>query len=356
MTRTERLAAHTDIAMSLALLSDHELAGLVAEGAPMGTGIGGPTKLIEVDGARVFVKLVRLTDTELLPENVRSTADVFDVPPFCHYGVGSVGGPGVGAWRELAVHTMTTNWVLSERFAGFPLMHHWRILPQPPQPLPEDLADVERAVAFWGGGPQVRERIEALRTATSGLALFLEYIPHTLHDWLGDQLATGDAEAACALVEQGLEATTAFLGAQGLLHFDAHFQNILTDGRRLYLADYGLALSSRFRLSRQERGFFARHLHYDRAYTVWFRVIWLVTELYGYRGQERSAFIRSCADGARPGGGIPEAAAGIITRHARGAVVMGEFVRRWDQESRLTPYPDEAMFGGFQDMGIPASR
>jgi hypothetical protein len=356
MTRTERLAAHTDIATSLALLSDHELADLVAEGTPVGTGIGGPTKLIEVNGARVFVKLVRLTDTELLPQNVRSTANLFDVPPFCHYGIGGIGSPGIGAWRELAVHTMTTNWVVSDRFAGFPLMHHWRILPQPPQPLPDDLADVERAVDHWGGGPQVRERIEALRTATSSLALFLEYVPHTLHDWLGTQLATGDAEAACALVEQGLEATTAFLGTQGLLHFDAHFQNVLTDGRQLYLADYGLALSSRFRLSRQERDFFARHRHYDRAYTTWFRVIWLVTELYGHRGQERSAFIRSCADGARPGGGVPEAAAGIIARHARGAVVMGEFAHRWDQESRLTPYPEEAMFGLVQDTGIPASR
>ncbi|KUO05344.1 hypothetical protein [Streptomyces caeruleatus] len=356
MTRTERLAAHTDIATSLALLSDHELADLVAEGTPVGAGIGGPTKVIEVNGARVFVKLVRLTDVELLPENVRSTANVFDVPAFCHYGVGSVGSPGVGAWRELAVHTMTTNWVVSERFAGFPLMHHWRVLPQRPQPLPDDLADVERAVAHFGGGPQVRERIEALRTATSSLALFLEYLPHTLHDWLGDQLATGDPEAACALVEQGLEALTAFLGAQGLLHFDAHFQNLLTDGRRLYLADYGLALSGRFRLSGQERDFLARHRHYDRAYTSWFLVIWLVTELYGYRGQERSAFVRSCADGALPGGGIPEAAAALIARHARSAAVMDDFVRRWDQESRLTPFPDAETFGVVQDVGIPASR
>ncbi len=309
-----------------------------------------------MDGVRVFVKLVRLTDTELLPENVRSTANVFGVPPFCHYGIGSVGSPGVGAWRELAVHTMTTNWVLSDRFPGFPLMHHWRILPQPPRPLPDELADVERADAYWGGGPPVRERIAALSTATSSLALFLEYIPHTLHDWLGTQLATGYAEAACALLEQGLEAITAFLGAQGLLHFDAHFQNVLTDGRQLYLADYGLALSSRFRLSRQEHDFFARHRHYDRVYTAWFRVIWLVTELYGYRGQERSAFIRACADGARPGGGIPEAAAAIIARHAREAVVMGEFVHRWDQESRLTPYPDAETLGMVQNMGIPASR
>ncbi|MFF2503082.1 hypothetical protein ACFVTY_06840 [Streptomyces sp. NPDC058067] len=49
------------------------------------------------------------------------------------------------------------------------------------------------------------------------------------------------------------------MNSRGLLHFDAHFQNILTDGRRLYFADFGLALSSRFDLSPSEAGFFERH-------------------------------------------------------------------------------------------------
>ena len=52
------------------------------------------------------------------------------------------------------------------------------------------------------------------------------------------------------MVEKELEAGTSFMNARGLLHFDAHFQNILTDGERLYFADYGLAISSRFDLSR----------------------------------------------------------------------------------------------------------
>ncbi|MFF8401556.1 hypothetical protein ACF06P_07965 [Streptomyces sp. NPDC015684] len=47
--------------------------------------------------------------------------------------------------------------------------------------------------------------------------------------------------------------------AQGLLHFDAHFENILTDGRRLFFADYGLAISSRFELDKDEADFFDRH-------------------------------------------------------------------------------------------------
>lgn len=44
-----------------------------------------------------------LTDVELRPENVRSTANLFGLPTFYQYGVGSA---GFGARRELAVHLM----------------------------------------------------------------------------------------------------------------------------------------------------------------------------------------------------------------------------------------------------------
>ncbi|NNN29068.1 protein kinase family protein [Streptomyces sp. S3(2020)] len=353
MSRTDRRTAHADIAASLSLLSNTGLMELVESGSPLGTGIGGRAALVEVDGRRVFVKRVPLTDLELRPENVRSTENLFQVPPHFHYGIGS---PGLGTWRELAVHTMTTDWVLAGHFPGFPLMHHWRVLPDTPRPLPIELADVERAVAYWGGSPAVRERIESLRTASASLALFLEYVPHTLHDWLEARLRTDDADAACVSVERQLRALTGFLGSRGLVHFDAHFQNILTDGHRLHLADYGLSLSTRFRLTPQERAFFGRHRHYDRDYTTRHLVIWLVTALYGHRGQERDDFIRACADGARPGGGIPRAAADIITRYARPTAVMNDFARRLSEESRLTPYPDEELNAAAQAVGTPASR
>ncbi|MFD5402273.1 protein kinase family protein [Streptomyces griseorubiginosus] len=338
MTSPARLSIHADLATTFALLSDSDLAELVASGTPAGTGIGGRAVLLEVDGVRVFVKRVPLTDTELRPHRVRSTANVFDLPVQCHYGIGAIGSPGFGAWRELAVHEMTTNWVRSGRFPGFPLLHHWRAVPDTPQPLPAEIADVERAVAYWGGG---RDRLGALRTATASLILFLEYVPHTLHDWFHEQLRTDDADSACALVEQGLDAVTGFLREQQLVHFDAHFRNILTDGHRLHLTDYGLSLSGRFRLDPQERDFLHRHRPYDRAYVFSYLVHWLVVDQYGLDRDEREDFIRACADGRRPEG-IPRAAAELISRHARLAVVVGDFNRRLEQESRLTPYPHEA--------------
>ncbi|MFC3571928.1 protein kinase family protein [Streptomyces yaanensis] len=350
MSRTARLTAHSDIATALALTSDHDLAHLVASGTPLGVGIGGRSFLIEVDGRKVFVKRVPLTDAERLPENVRSTADPFRLPPSCHYGLG---GPGFGAWRELAAHAMTTNWVLAGHCSGFPLLHHWRVLADTPQPLHEELADVEGVVAYWGGAPQVRDRIEALRTASASVTLFLEYVPHTLHDWLGAQLAAGDPDAACALAERQLKGAADFLQARGLLHFDAHFENVLTDGHRLYLADFGLTVSSRFRLAPEERDFVDRHHGYDHAYTAAYLVNWLVTALYGYGRQDRDAFVRACADGARPDG-VPATAAGIITRYAPLAAVRADFSRRLQFESRRTPYPYEALQDAYRSSTVSA--
>ncbi|MFJ5304778.1 protein kinase family protein [Streptomyces sp. NPDC088350] len=341
MSCTARVAAHSDIATALALLSDHELSELIEDGTPLGTGIGGRSTLVEVDGRRVFVKRMPLTDVERRPENARSTANVFGTPAFCHYGIGAIPSPGFGVWRELASHEMTTNWVLSDRFSGFPLLHHWRVLPDPEQSLPEELADVERNVAYWGGG---REHIEALRTASASLTLFMEHQPYTVHDWFSAQLRTDDADIACALVERGLDAVTGFLREHQLLHFDVHFRNILTDGQRLYLADYGLALSPRFRLAPDERDFYDRHLHYDRAYALSYLVHWLVVDLYGYGPDERQEFIRACAEGKQPES-IPGAAAGIISRHARLAALVGDFNRLLKDESRLTPYPSAEELG-----------
>lgn len=124
MSRGARLAAHGAVSTSLALCSDRRLHELVDAATPIGSGVGGKTVLLEVDGIPVFVKQLRLTDLERRPENVHSTANLFGVPSFCQYGIGTVCGPQFGAWRELAVHTMTTNWVIAGAYEGFPLTYH----------------------------------------------------------------------------------------------------------------------------------------------------------------------------------------------------------------------------------------
>ncbi|MFE3544291.1 protein kinase family protein [Nocardia sp. NPDC059177] len=338
--RGARMANYSAVSTALALCSDRELRELVAGAVPLGSGIGGTSALLEVDRRPVFVKWVALTDLERMPDNVRSTANLFGLPAFCHPGLGVPGCPGWGAWRELAVHTMTTNWVLAQEYAGFPLMYHWRVLPHAGQALPAELADVDGVVAYWGGGSQVRHRMEALRDCSASIALFLEYIPQNLHDWLDVQVTADEETAvrACAMVTKELEAGISFMNARGLLHFDGHFQNILTDGERLFFTDYGLAISDRFDLSTEEAGFFAAHQSYDRCYTITHLVQWLVTALYGFGGDERIAFVRACARGEPPTG-IPAPIAAILLRHAEIAAVMTDYYREFRFESRQTPFP-----------------
>ncbi|MFG1706924.1 hypothetical protein ACFLIM_27400 [Nonomuraea sp. M3C6] len=100
----------------------------------------------------------------------------------------------------------------------------------------------------------MRERLEAVASASASIVLFLEYIPQNLYDWLATQLATGAVTSAYTMVERRLRTDVAFMNANGLLHFDAHYRNILTDGQRLYFADLGLATSPRFDLSADESG------------------------------------------------------------------------------------------------------
>ena len=340
-----RVGRYGAVSTALALLSDHQLGRLLDAAPAAGSGVGGSSAMLEVAGTPVFAKRIPLTDLERDPDNVMSTANLFGVPARCHYGVVRWAGPGFGAWRELAANTMTTNWVLTGRSAAFPLMYHWRVLPGAAPPTDEH-ADVERVVAYWGGSAAVRRRLQALARASASVVLFLEHLPYTLHDWLATQLTAGReaGTAACSMVERCLRADVAFMNANGLLHFDAHFRNILTDGHRLHLADLGLAGSPRFDLSADERSFLARHRSYDAAYVRRELVNWMVANIAGVAAPggggpvERFAYVRRCAAG-QPPAHVPPPAAALISRHAPVATIMNDFF--WDLfgGSRTTPYP-----------------
>jgi hypothetical protein len=243
-------------------------------------------------------------------------------------------------WREVAANIMTTGWVLTDRCASFPLMYHWRVLPGT-LPVAEEHADTERTVAYWDGSPEVRERLEAIARSTATVVMFLEHIPRDLDGWLIEQAAAGDAavESACAMVERELRTAVSFMNANGLVHFDAHFRNILTDGRRLFLADLGLATSPHFELSEAERVFLDRHVGHDGCYAVTELVNRLVAALTDAEDwPARFALIRRCAeDGHAPD--VPAAVAAIIKRYAPVAVVMNEFYRKLHGESRTAQYP-----------------
>jgi hypothetical protein len=178
---------------------------------------------------------------------------VHQLPTFYNYGVGSA---GFGVARELAMHVKTTGWVLAGDIQTFPLLLHARVLPRRPNTRDEWTTGPDY-VRYWNGSKRVGAYVEARTNATEELCLVLEHVPHTLEPWL----AANQADAPKALGQ--LCDTLTFLHQHGVLHLDAHFHNVVTDGRHIHLTDLGLALDREFQLSPQERDFFDTHQHYD---------------------------------------------------------------------------------------------
>ena len=140
-----------------------------------------------------------------------------------------------------------------------PLLYHWRVLRS------DQRHALEGDVDFWIESAAVRARLEAINDASAHLALFCEYLPKNLLEWLTEQVraSAGAAETAIAFVDARLAPTIDFMNARGLTHFDTHFENIVTDGQRFCFGDFGLALSSDFELTDDEVAFLARHRRYD---------------------------------------------------------------------------------------------
>jgi hypothetical protein len=287
-----RIESHRSLSRTLSAQTDHQLAQLL-EGRDVRSSVGGGTTVIDVAGTPVFVKRIPLTALEAA--HPRSTANLFELPLYYQYRIGS---SGFGAWRELATHELTTRWVVDGACDAFPLLHHARVLPAAP------VAPPVEETAFRGS-PAIRARLDAIARASSSIVLFLEYLPVTVHAWFTGR----DPAAACAWIERATQATLAFLRSHEVLHMDAHWNNLLTDGQRIYFSDFGLAIAKGFELSAEERAFFDRHVRYDEHV--------LRRELVYWAGE------------------LPD----IRARHAEIAQTLGDFY----QQLRVDPttrYPD----------------
>ncbi|MCU1688011.1 MAG: hypothetical protein JWQ81_8750 [Amycolatopsis sp.] len=314
-----RCARHEKLSTLLASRDDVELAALVDMAKVGSVGVGGGSATLDIDGVPVFVKRIPLTDRELAQP--RSTANLFALPMFCQYGMG---GPGFNAWRELAANIIVTDAVLAGETESFPLLYHWRVLPGR-APIAAEHADIDTAVAAQDDCPAVRVRLEALATASSSLVLFCEYLPHPILDWLDK-----DPAGKAGQLEQQLSQIVAFLRDRELLHMDGHFGNMRSDGKRIYLTDFGLVTSPRFDLSAAELDFVQRNATHDAGYAAMRLVNWLVTTLCGVEMPAgggfatRNEYVLRCATGHIPND-VPPSVAAILTRHAPAAARMNSF-------------------------------
>jgi hypothetical protein len=266
------------LATRIAELSDDDLASaLAAEAVSWRASVhGSQSGVIDVEGAKVFVKKISLAHLEQAAEG--STANLFGLPLFYQYGVGSA---GFGAWRELGASLKASAWALSGECPYFPLVYHWRVLPRTaPAPLSaKQSAWLDRAPDYWDQSDAVRRRLKAISDASASIVLFLEFVPETLDEWLKERRVGSRLDAAFEAdiwrFHDQLHDAAAFLNDHGMLHFDLNAFNVLTDGQQVYAADFGLALCTDFDLSPAERAFVETHRLYDRCYVTWAIAEWL---------------------------------------------------------------------------------
>jgi hypothetical protein len=107
-----------------------------------------------------------------------------------------------------------------------------------------------------------------------------------------------------------LRSTITFLRTKGVIHFDAHFYNILTGGERPYVTDFGLVLDEGFDLSEEEQAFFERHRYYDYGEVLWSAGNLLLGhyDALGADGKRAVLDAVGAADGRRPGNLVAEMA------------------------------------------------
>ncbi|NJQ96653.1 MAG: hypothetical protein HC784_00950 [Hydrococcus sp. CSU_1_8] len=237
--------AQLDNAQLRSLIDDNEL-------NPSSSGWG-INRVIVLGQSKVFVKSIPVTNIEY--ENLFSTRNLYNLPTYLNYGIGC--STGFGVFRELVTHIKTTIWVLEGAIATFPLMYHYRIIPFSRQRADVDSEHLKAYVEYWGNSANAGNYLLDKASADYELILFLEYIPHVLETWLHENPNK---------LQQSLDdlrTTIDFLRKKGIIHFDAHFRNALTDGEQTYLTDFGLVLDKSFALTKEEESFFEQNVFYD---------------------------------------------------------------------------------------------
>ncbi len=252
----QRRQQYFQLSSKIAQLDNARLSSLF-DANTLGTGWG-RNHTLDLGGSKVFVKRLPITDIER--DNLFSTNNLYTLPTYYNYGVGSA---GFGVSRELVAHIKTTNWVLSGEIENFPLLYHYRVVPFSGERIEVDLERHNGYVAYWGGNDNIGRYMLDRVNASYELVLFLEYIPYVLQPWLEQH----PSQAQRMLDD--LRGTIDFLRKNEIIHFDAHFFNVLTDGTRTYLTDFGLVLDKNFTLSDDERALFDGNTHYDYGEIVW---------------------------------------------------------------------------------------
>lgn len=118
---------------------------------------------------------------------------------------------------------------------AFALLYHWRVLPRRRRSPPASVETFNAYAWSWNASAAIGRYMHGRQAARHLVVFRFEWFPVSVRTHLGDR-----PDAIEPLVDRMCSAVS-FLHARGISHFDAHFNNVVTDGKQPYLVDFGLA-------------------------------------------------------------------------------------------------------------------
>jgi len=305
----------------------------------------GASQVLRLNQHKVFVKRVPITDKELA--NPYSTKNLYQLPTYYNYGVGSA---GFNVFREILGHVKTSNWVLAGESAHFPLLHHHRIVRGSKKP--GQMEGLGEYVKYWNGSRRIGRYLEDKGQSTAEVLIFLEHFPRTA----GDRQKGKSGEMPD--IAGDMMTAIRFLQSKKVIHFDAHMMNVVMDSERSYLTDYGLMLDLEYELSNKEKDFFRTHKRYDEGQLLHALVVRLA-RLSLANKRIRNQFYRSFQLSENDTGGVIGAMAvnleplvnqgmvsvddrtlRLLVQNSEAILLMNDFFARLRGSSRKTyPFP-----------------
>lgn len=247
-----RIHKYFALSTAISYMSDKQISALMKDKE---SSARGKNVIVTINNQKVFIKKIPLTKLEY--DNQFDTANLYNLPTFYNYGIGSA---GINAYRELEMHIKTTNWVLNGDIENFPLMYHYRIIRNDTSLKHfKDKNEIEKYVKKWNNDKNIEKYIIARDNAEYEILLFIEYFQNILYEWLKP-----DAKQITYYISQIIKIVD-FLKKNNIIHFDAHAANIVSDGEKIYLTDFGLVLDMNFNLTKEEERFFKNNNYYDYA-------------------------------------------------------------------------------------------
>jgi len=241
-----RINNYNKLNVQLNYISDDEIIKII--GKTKKSGFGANTT-IEIDKIKIFVKSIILTELEY--KNKYNTSNLFNLPLYYNYGIGSY---GINCWREVLMHIKTTNYVLNGECENFPLLYHYRIIETKSTKINFNLSDFK----YWNSNNNIKNYIDAKSKSKYKILLFIEYFPKVLQNWLLE-----NKNNIHSFYKQSLNIIN-FLNLKNIIHFDTHNGNFVVDSNNtIYLTDYGLVLDKDFNLSKKELIFYNKNKYYD---------------------------------------------------------------------------------------------